>query len=618
MRTLGALIAAAFLLLIPASASAATTHPDVPGREVTRWEQTYTLNADGSADVTVEFDFDFGNEPGHGPYLAFVTQQGYDADFDRAYPLSNLAVSSATGAPAGINRTDGDGFVEVRIGDENIGDVSGVQTYTVSYTVGSVMNSTTADEAPTPGDEFYWNAVGAYWTIPLSNVSVTVRAPVEALQVQCFSGQVRSTGACDSASSSGTDAVFTQEYLNPGEPLTVAALYPAGTFDTDPALVERFNLGRAFTVAPWSAIPAALLAVGGGLVLFRRLRTTAADEEFVGLTPGLSPMGTMEGQVARAKKSVPIAVQFEPPAGMRPGQIGTLVDEKADARDVTATLVDLAVRGYLRIEEAGSITEPLRGMQPDYNLVKLREADGALEAYEKTLFEALFRGGDEVLMSSLKTTFSATMAAVQRGLYDNVTALRWFRKHPQKARLAWLGWGFLVTAVGVVGTLVLAAASHAALIPLPLIVIGIVMMATTMNAPARTATGTAVLRQARGFELYLTKAEARQLRFEEGQDLFSRYLPYAIAFGVAKQWAATFEELARSGASLPEPTWYHGVAAGSFWVHSAGLGDRMTSFASAATATMSAPTPSSSGGSSFGGGGGFSGGGGGGGGGGGW
>src|SRR5690606_13688055 len=110
-------------------------------------------------------------------------------------------------------------------------------------------------------------------------------------------------------------------------------------------------------------------------------------------------------------------------------------------------------------------------------------------------------------------------------------------------------------------------------------------------------------------------------KFEEGHDIFSRYLPFAIAFGVADKWAKKFEDLAKQGASLPEPTWYGAsFAYGTFWAHSAGFGSQMAQFTSLADAAISAPTPSSSGGSGFsgGGGGGFSGGGGGGGGGGGW
>ena len=132
--------------------------------------------------------------------------------------------------------------------------------------------------------------------------------------------------------------------------------------------------------------------------------------------------------------------------------------------------------------------------------------------------------------------------------------------------------------------------------------------------PARTAAGTAVLTQAQGFRRYLETAEADQIRFEEGQDLFSRYLPYAIVFGVADRWAKVFDDLAKSGAAVSQPTWYVGHM--PYWSYYA-LGASMNSFETTANSSL-VSTPASSGSSGFSAGGGFSGGGGGGGGGGSW
>ena len=53
----------------------------------------------------------------------------------------------------------------------------------------------------------------------------------------------------------------------------------------------------------------------------------------------------------RDPRAGPIAVQYAPPEGMTPAEAGTLVDDDAGMRDITATIVDLAVRGYLVIEE---------------------------------------------------------------------------------------------------------------------------------------------------------------------------------------------------------------------------------------------------------------------------
>jgi uncharacterized membrane protein len=135
--------------------------------------------------------------------------------------------------------------------------------------------------------------------------------------------------------------------------------------------------------------------------------------------------------------------------------------------------------------------------------------------------------------------------------------------------------------------------------------------------PARTAKGTALLAQAKGFRLYLEKAEADQIRFEEGEDIFSRYLPFAIVFGVAERWAKVFAALAASGAAVAVPTWYYGSGYSPGLFNYAAFGSSMDDFATTTSGSIAAATPSSSGSSGFGGGG-FSGGGGGGGGGGSW
>jgi len=620
MRILGALIAVAFVALTPAAASAAT-NPDVAGREVTRWDETFTLQQDGSADVRLEIDFDFGNDPGHGPYLVLPTRQGYDDTYDRSYRISGISASSPTGAPAGVTVEEGRSFTDVKIGNPNVADVSGVQTYIITYSVAHVMNATDAAETTSgiAGDEFYWNAVGDAWVVPISNAKVTVVSPVAVTDAQCFAGRKGAANACDGQATSASTATFTQVYLEPGQPLTVDVLYPQGTFDTKPALIESSDVKRAFTINGATGGAAGVVLVGGLVLLGRRLRTTAVDEQYAGITLGLTPMGGAEGTVVKRDYKAPVAVQYQPPIGMRPGQIGTLIDEKADPRDVTATLVDLAVRGYMRIDDAGEKKVGLFSKEQDYTLVKLRESDSALFPYESGLLDALFVGRDQVTLSDLKTTFASSTASVQKGLYANVTLLGWFRSNPQTARAVWAVAGLFALLAGVMGTIVLAQNTRLALIPVPLILLGAITLATSRNAPARTAKGTAALQDARGFELYVSKAEANQLRFEEGEDLFSKYLPYAIAFGVADKWAKKFEELARQGRTLAEPTWYGGgFVYGAFWANAAGLGDRMTEFASFADTAMTTPTPGSSGGSGFGGGGGFSGGGGGGGGGGGW
>jgi uncharacterized membrane protein len=129
---------------------------------------------------------------------------------------------------------------------------------------------------------------------------------------------------------------------------------------------------------------------------------------------------------------------------------------------------------------------------------------------------------------------------------------------------------------------------------------------------AKTAEGSAVLAQSLGFKEYLTTAEAGQIEFEEASNIFSRYLPYAVVFGVADRWARTFAQVAAAaeaaGQPLLMPTWY--VWSGATFPDFTSIASGVDSFSTTSTGTFTS-TPGSTGGSGFSSGG-FSGGGGGG------
>jgi uncharacterized membrane protein len=122
--------------------------------------------------------------------------------------------------------------------------------------------------------------------------------------------------------------------------------------------------------------------------------------------------------------------------------------------------------------------------------------------------------------------------------------------------------------------------------------------------PARTMEGARAHAWLRGFEEFLSRVEKDRLqRMVDSPDAFERFLPYAMAFGVERNWARAFEDIARQ-----PPRWYHGAHGGAFrpGIFVTDLG-RMT--ASAGSAMTSAPRGRASSGSSGFGGGGFSGGG---------
>lgn len=585
-------------------------------RSIARYDVDVQLAVDGTARVTIDFDFDFADTPGRGPYVTLPLVQEIEGETDRvrSYPVSDISASSPSGAPANVYLTDTGTWLEIRIGDEDIADVSGVQRYVLQYTVRGLVNPRAgeADE-----DEFFWNAIGSEWVIPLDDLSVTVTGPAAVVDTACFAGPFGGTEPCTSDAFDGSTATFTQDSLGRYEPFTVAVAYPAGTFvGAEPIIIDRPRPPSPFEITPWTVGAAALVLIGGGGWVIRRAGQRGRDQQYLGLTPGLLPPPGHDAPVGPADRRAPVAVQFHPPSDVRPGEIGTLADEKADPRDVTATLIDLAVRGYLRIEE---VEPPNRwGRGGDWVLRFTGGPDTGLAPYERELLDSLFRTELTPSLSDLKTTFASSMARVQQKLYDEVIHQGWYLTSPHRVRTRWIAAGI---AIGVVGFGLLGALSTTGwgLLGASVVVVGVLALALARRAPARTATGTAVLAQTLGFKKYLETAEAHQIRFEEGEDIFSRYLPYAIVFGVAERWAGIFEQLAREGYRIAEPAWYVGpsYSHGYFWVGASHFGSTMEAFSTVATSAISAPTPGSSGGSGFGGGG-FSGGGGGGGGGGGW
>ena len=593
-------------LLGAAPASAAVNDSE---DHITRYEMAVTLSDDGVAQVTLDLDFDFGSRPNHGPYLTYVVKQPFDDTQDRVLRYTNWRAASPT-APDAVSVEEEGQWLVVKIGNEDR-TISGVHAYRITFQVEGWVNSAGFDwpEGPLEQDELYLNVI-TDWGVPLEQVSVRVTAPTDALAVACWRV---GTERCAQADSRGDTAEFFDPEVARYTPLTVAVAYPAGTFGgVEPILQERWAADRAFAANPGTGVAAGVVGLVGGALVVRRVRRQGRDEEFAGLTPGLMPVGDQPGAVG-ARSRRPVAVQFQPPAGFRAGQIGTLVDEVADPHDVTATIIDLAVRQYLRIVRLEDGTT-----DGDWRLDRSDKPADDLLPFEALLLDEIFDNRASVQLSDLKTTFATSMASVQSALYDDVTSRGWIRGNPKSARLAWAGQGVLLLLAGIAVTVLLAVRTHWGLVGLPLVGVGVLMLALTSSAPARTAAGTAVLHQAEGFRLYLATAEANQLRFEEGEDLFSRYLPYAVAFGLTERWAYLFAQLAAQGRVLAEPGWYispyHGLA---FWSMAGTLGRDLSGFSSAATTALTAPAPGASGGSGFGGGG-FGGGGVGGGGGGSW
>jgi uncharacterized membrane protein len=592
-----ALVVGAFVFVSGGRADAQST-----GFHVDSYRMRMDIQRDGSINVEETIDVDFAYESHHGIFEYRQVRYDWpkDSKYERVYKMSHIHVT-ATNISAHNDISDQMRYKVFKIGDAKH-TATGRHTYVITYRIRGVLN------AFPDHDELYWDAIGNRWEMPIDRAEVIVTAPGGVQGATCFAGPQGATTSCSASQvASPTEADFAQQAtLYPGNGLTIAVAVAKGVFTKTgvaPILDEKWAFQRAFAVTPTTLGASAFAFVVLGLAVFSKLWQTGRDRRR-SAGGGDEPMAMFDHHGG--------PVQYRPPDDLRPAQVGVLIDESADPLDVTATMVDFGVRGYLSIEE---VEKAGLFHKADWKLTKTKEDDDTFLPYERRLFNALFDGRDEVSLSELKNKFAAELHHVQNSLYADAVQRKWFAKRPDRVRSTYLMLGVmaLLAAIGVV--VALAVFTHAALIGVPLVLVAVIMLATHSMMPARTSTGSDALDRVMGFRQYMATAEADRMKFAEDENIFAKYLPFAIVFHETGHWAKVFHDI-YGDSPPPGMGWYSPY--GSWNAFSFGsFASSMSSFAVQTSGTI-VSTPSSSGSSGFGGGGGFSGGGGGGGGGGGW
>lgn len=575
MKALSRLVA---VVALTVAATAPAAGADT-GWTIDAFRADIAIRPNGSLAIVETIDVDFGSLQKHGIFRTIPTKYRYDDRRDRTYALSIESVTDRSGRPWTYQLTRGDAASELKIGDA-ARTVSGTQSYRIAYRIDGALNAF-ADQ-----DELFWNVNGGSWEVPLRAVSASVTAPVGAIQrAACFEGPAGATAPCRLTSTADRADYTATRSFAPGEQLTVVTGLRSGAVAVAaPALTDRpRQLVDYFSTGPL-AVAASVVALIGGVFLIWWLWWTRGRD--------------------RGRPRGAIVPEYEPPDKLRPAQLGVLVDETADPRDLIATIVDLAVRGYLTITE-----HPKQGLFGHADWTLDQKKPGAdLLPYERTLFAGLFKDGTSVLVSSLKGTFVGTLASAQTQLYADAQSRGWFVADPSRVRVGYASLGCLLVVAGVGLAWLLGAVFGLGLVGLAIVPAGALLVVLNRAMPARTAEGAAVFARTLGFKRYMDTAETDRAAFAEKEGLFTAYLPYAVMFGSVEGWIRAFAglDIAKAAASF-----YTGPGA----FNSAAFASSFDGFASSLATTV-ASTPGGSGGSGFSGG--FSGGGGGGGGGGSW
>jgi uncharacterized membrane protein len=432
-------------------------------------------------------------------------------------------------------------------------------------------------------DELYWNITGDEWDVPIRRATATITLPsgVSGLRATAFRGTYGSTTRND-VTIDGNVVHIATEGLAFHEGLTAVVGW-------NPGVVHRPTAAEQVGSALFSNMPLAIpLLVSAGMFALSQSR---------GRDPALAPIST----------------RYEPPAEMTPAELGTLADGKPDMRDITATIVDLAVRGYVHIEEQDSDRFLGLWTSKDYvfTTTKPREDWSALKKHERDLLGAMFGANEMVSLSDLKNKFYKRLPDLKNSLYENLVKGGLYTARPDRVVTAYIvgaiAFGFLV---GIAGAKIM---ESLGMQPTSAIVAGIasglIIAAFGIFMPSRTVRGTRELENILGFREFLSRVDADRLnRVVKTPEMFEKFLPFAMALGVENTWAKAFE-----GIYSQPPTWYTGSS--RMQMFNPGTFTHNLTRMSATAASVMASAPRGSGGSGFSGGssgGGFGGGGGGG------
>lgn len=403
------------------------------------------------------------------------------------------------------------------------------------------------------GDQLWWDV------LPEDRFGFTVGS--SAIAVQLPDGYapregidpVETYGAPADVTVNGTQVRAAARSAVPsGQEFSLRIQYPHDPQARQAAWQSNWDSQRNFneTVAPLLNLGliglSLLIGIGGVLFAFVQYRTRGKDPE-IGPVPEFLT---------------------EPPSDVSPAVIGTLLDEKADIRDVMSIILDLAHRGYLVIEEGK--TEGFFGIGGGSTFVFKRTdrpADG-LRSFEQRLLTGIFRGNAmERTLESMRNVFYMTMSTIQRDLYREMVRYGFYAKDPESVKQGWAGGGILLCAIGVIGGFLLFAEVGVpsglfalALLPVALFVVGVAFMVVSGGMPAKTRLGAEEAAKWRAFEKYLRNLE-QYSDVANVAEKFDAYLPYTVAFGLNREWINRFKNVP----TMVMPPWYFPTHLGGPW-----------------------------------------------------
>lgn len=538
------------------------------------FDSTIVVNKDSSLDITERITADCGNLPNkHGIFRILPENINITGGSSIKTPVKLIGITDFDGRAIKYaeSRDSVDHTVTWKIGDPDK-TVTGVNYYLIHYKVKNVVRFGNPNF-----DEFYWNLTGNFWDIEIDKFHGKIIFPEEvkesSSQLDYYSGDFNSKSkdfATLHWSASNILEVDSTKTLARRQGISVSVTFPKNIFiPYEPSFWEKYGA--------YFALPIPIVVFSICFYLWWKY-----------------------GKDPRVDKTV--IAEYEAPGNLSPIELGMLKNNGSFDNDfVTAEIINLATKKLISIKETHS--KVLFFDTKDYKLIKNNniEVENSLNLAQKAILDKIFIDGNEVDLSSLKNSFYKAIRDIQ----DKSKKLLEDKKLITASGL------YYRTVLVVVGIILMFAAffvaSLSGFFAFSIFISGLIILIFSFIMPKRTSEGAELNWQIKGFKLFMETVDKDRAKFYEKENMFEKFLPYAIVFGITGLWIKKMKEIyGEEYFNNYAPVWYAGNLS-AFDANS--FASTINSLSSSIASNTSAPSGAGGAGGAGGGGGGGGGGG---------
>ncbi|HHX58228.1 MAG TPA: DUF2207 domain-containing protein [Candidatus Moranbacteria bacterium] len=496
------------------------------------FDSEITVNQDGSLLITEKIVVDCGDLPNkHGIFRVLPTKIKVEERGLVEMPIKLISIEDQTGRKYkySTERNFLGNTIFWKIGDPEK-TVTGENVYIIQYQVKNTLRFWNKNF-----DEFYWNLTGNFWEMEMDQVRVKIIFPKEINKensaVWLYSG-AKGERENQFADYTWTEAnileVKTNQTLPEKQGVTISVSFPKGILTYRPLPWWEKNWQYLFFLIP----------LAGLIFCFQLWQRYGKDLKI---------------------KKARIA-EYEPPQGLSILELGRLRDGYFKNNLFTAEIIYFATKGILTIREVEN--GKLSFKKKDYELTRLKnkEAEKSLTSAEQKIVNNIFKTGSTKKISELKNNFHEVVSEVKKDVLSDLEKNGYLEIKGQEYQAV-----FAITGVVLI-LLAFWLLSEGWLLPaIALILTGVVFLIFMFIMPKITEKGAEVNYQLDNFKLFMKTVDKERARFYEKENIFEKFLPYAIFFGITDLWIKRMKDIyGEEGLSNQLPVWYIGGNLDSF------------------------------------------------------